>query len=204
MNVHSRGSNGANSPLVILLHGRGSNAESIIALADALPSGADYVAIDGPIFENGGYAWFRNRGIGRPIAESIAHEMDQFTKWLDQYAGKERPVYLIGFSGGGAFAGGLILSNRNRYAGAAILYATLPWDAEIPAEEGQLKDFPIFIAHGENDFVIPKDLLDRTWTYLTEYSAADVVTHKGSEGHQLTEESLSLLQNWLNREIKKA
>ena len=36
-----------------------------------------------------------------------------------------------GFSGGAAFAGGLVLDDPARYAGAAILYGTLPFDAGL-------------------------------------------------------------------------
>ena len=56
-------------PLVVLMHGRGSNESEIVRLADHLPDGAQYVALRAPIAENGGFAWFANRGIGRPVAE---------------------------------------------------------------------------------------------------------------------------------------
>lgn len=201
MEIQVSGSTQEDAPLVLLFHGRGSDAKSIIALSEYLPQNATYVAINGPIFENGGFAWFANRGIGRPIAESIATNMQDFTKWLQVYAAKRKRIFLVGFSGGGAFAGGLMLTNHQRYSGAAILYATLPWDANIPAEIGQLKNFPIFIAQGENDNVIPRELLDRTWKYVTEDSGARVSSHKGPEGHGLTEDSLLGLRNWLESEI---
>ena len=52
--------------------------------------------------------------------------MDWFRAWLDEVAPAGRPVVLVGFSGGAAFAGGLVLDDPARYAGAAILYGTLP------------------------------------------------------------------------------
>ena len=57
------------APLVVLLHGRGSNEEEILSLAPQLPDGATYAAVRAPISEGGGYAWFANRGIGRPVAD---------------------------------------------------------------------------------------------------------------------------------------
>ena len=60
------------APLVVLLHGRGSHERDILALADHLPDGLAYAAVRAPLPESGGYAWFANRGIGRPIAESLA------------------------------------------------------------------------------------------------------------------------------------
>lgn len=66
-----RGSTNADAPLVLLLHGRGSNEADIIGVADHLPAGAGYAAARAPIAEGGGYAWFANRGLGRPVAESL-------------------------------------------------------------------------------------------------------------------------------------
>ena len=116
----------------MLLHGRGSNERDIVGLASHLPTGPAYAAVRAPIAEGGGFAWFANRGIGRPVAESLRDTMDWFRGWLDDVAPAGRPVLLVGFSGGAAFAGGLVLDDPARYAGAAILYGTLPFDAGLP------------------------------------------------------------------------
>jgi phospholipase/carboxylesterase len=90
------------APLVVLLHGRGSHEREIVALAEHPPAGPAYAAVRAPIAEGGGYAWFANRGIGRPVAESLCSTMDWFRAWLDEVAPPVRPVVLIGFSGGAA------------------------------------------------------------------------------------------------------
>ena len=77
----------------------GPNEADIIALADHLPDGPAYAAVRAPIAEGGGYAWFANRGIGRPVAESLAETMTWFRTWLDDAAPAGRPVVLVGFSG---------------------------------------------------------------------------------------------------------
>ena len=82
----------------------------------------------------------------------------------DDVAPAGRPVIVVGFSGGAAFAGGLILDDPARYAGAAILYGTLPFDAGVPTTPGRLTDLPVLVAHGDADVVIPGELLERTWT----------------------------------------
>lgn len=103
-------------PLVVLLHGRGSHEQEIISLAAHLPKGVSYAAVRAPIAEGGGYAWFANRGIGRPVPESLAETMAWFRGWLDDVAPAGRPVVLVGFSGGAAFAGGLLLDDPKRLA----------------------------------------------------------------------------------------
>ena len=52
--VVTRGSADPEAPLIILLHGRGSDEQSIIDLADLLPEGPAYAAVRAPIAEGGG------------------------------------------------------------------------------------------------------------------------------------------------------
>ncbi|TAL12592.1 MAG: phospholipase, partial [Frankiales bacterium] len=170
--VVASGSADPEAPLVVLLHGRGSSEQDVASLAQSLPAGPAYVAVRAPIAEGGGYAWFANRGIGRPVAESLRETMDWFRSWLDAVAPSGRPVVLVGFSGGAAFAGGLLLDDPSRYAGAAILYGTLPFDAGVPTTPGRLAGVPVLVAQGEQDTVIPRELLDRTWAYVHGESGA--------------------------------
>lgn len=193
--VVSRGGDGG--PLVVLLHGRGSRETDIIALADALPPGLSYAAVRAPIAEGPGFAWFANRGIGRPVAESLRATMDWFRGWLDDIAPPGRPVLLVGFSGGAAFAGGLVLDDPERFAGAAILYGTLPFDAGVPTTPARLAGMPAFVAQGEHDHVIPRPLLDRTWDYLTLESGAPTIARRDAVGHGIAQGALADLAGWL-------
>lgn len=188
-------------PLVVLLHGRGSNEREILSIAPHLPQGATYAAVRAPIAEGGGYAWFANRGIGRPVAESLAETMAWFRTWLDSVAPAGRPVVLIGFSGGAAFAGGLVLSDPSRYAGAAILYGTLPFDAGVPTTPSRLALLPMFVAQGDSDRVIPAELLKGTWDYLHNVSGAPTQGHRDPGGHGITQAALQELVDWLHARL---
>lgn len=192
-----RGATDPAAPLVVLSHGRGSHETDIIALADHLPIGPAYAAVRAPIGEGGGYAWFANRDIGRPIAESLAHTMGWFRTWLDTVTPVARPVVLVGFSGGAAFAGGLILDDPHRYTGAAILYGTLPFDAGVPTTPGRLAGLPTLVAHGDTDTVIPRDLLERTWTYLHGDAGSATTGVRDPGGHGLTVHVVDQLSRWL-------
>lgn len=192
-----QGNPNADAPLVVLLHGRGSNEGDIITLADHLPIGVTYAAVRAPIAEGGGYAWFANRGIGRPVAESLADTMGWFRSWLDDAAPMNRPVVLLGFSGGAAFAGGLILDDPDRYAGAAILFGTLPFEAGVPTTVGRLEGVPVFVAHGDHDTVIPRELLEATWSYLHDTSGATVVGVRAPGGHAIDAGVVATLTDWL-------
>ena len=195
--VATYGAADPSAPLVVLLHGRGSNERSILDLAAHLPAGPAYAAVRAPIAEGGGFAWFANRGIGRPVAESLRDTMSWFRTWLDDAAPAGRPVLLVGFSGGAAFAGGLVLDDPSRYVGAAILYGTLPFDAGVDTGTGRLANLPVFVAQGDGDHVIPRELLDRTWNYLLADSGAPTVAQRQPGGHQLTAETVHELGDWI-------
>jgi phospholipase/carboxylesterase len=184
-------------PLVVLLHGRGADESGIIGLAGHLPTGPSYAAVRAPIPAGGGFAWFANRGIGRPVAESLNQTMAWFREWLDRVAPPGRQVILVGFSGGAAFAGGLLLADPQRFAGAAILYGTLPFDAGVPTSPARLAGVPVFVAQGESDTVIPRELLDRTWTYLLGDSGAPSYARRDPGGHSLTNTTVAELGGWI-------
>jgi phospholipase/carboxylesterase len=187
------------APLVVLLHGRGSNEQEILSLADVLPAGPEYASVRAPITEGGGYAWFENRGIGRPVPQSLAATTGWFRTWLDGVAPAGRPVVLVGFSGGAAFAGGLLLGDPTRWAGTAILYGTLPFDAGLPTTPGLLAGSPVLVAQGDQDRVIPRELLDRTWDYLHGASGARVVGRRDPVGHTIAPAALAELGTWLTQ-----
>jgi phospholipase/carboxylesterase len=195
--VATAGSEDPAAPLVVLLHGRGADESGILGLAHHLPVGPQYAAVRAPIAEGGGFAWFANRGIGRPVAESLRATIDWFRAWLDDVAPAGRPVVLVGFSGGAAFAGGLLLDDPARYAGAAVLYGTLPFDAGVPVPPGRLVGVPVFMAQGEQDLVIPRELLDRTWSYLTTESGAPTIARRDPVGHAMSAAALGNLAGWL-------
>ena len=175
------------APLVVLLHGRGSDEQR-----DPRPRRRTCrTARRTP--RSGRRSPRAAATPGSPTAASAARSptrcaatMDWFRTWLDEVAPAGRPVLLVGFSGGAAFAGGLVLDDPARYAGAAILYGTLPFDAGVPTDPGRLADLPVFVAQGDADHVIPRELLDRTWRYLLAESGAPTVAHRDRGGHRLT------------------
>lgn len=193
--VEWSGSTEADSPLVVLLHGWGETEADMTALAPSLPPGPTYASIRAPYAQSHHHVWFT---VGRPFD----HAAKWFENWLDRVASEERPVVLVGFSAGAAFAGGLLLLNPARYVGAAILYGTLPFNAGVPTRSGGLVGVRVFLARGRDDATIPGELLDRTWAYLTDESGAHSEAFRYDGGHSVSDATLTDLAHWIVEVVK--
>jgi alkanesulfonate monooxygenase SsuD/methylene tetrahydromethanopterin reductase-like flavin-dependent oxidoreductase (luciferase family) len=124
------GSISEDAPTVVLLHGRGSNEREMAGLASQLPAHFTVASVRGTVaLGPTQFTWFENRGIGHPVAESPRSSIDSFRAWLHDVAG-DRPVALVGICGGTALAGGCVIDDPSRFAGAALLYGTIPFDVD--------------------------------------------------------------------------
>jgi len=184
------------SRLILLLHGRGSDENEIFPLSAYLPESAAVAALRAPLPEGPGYAWFENRGVGRPVAASLAKTVAFVERWLDKEAGDFEEAWLVGFSGGAATAGALLLHDPERFTGAAALHGTFPFDAGMPVVAGRLKGIPVLYGRGRNDFVIPRELIERTRSYLANESGAELTDREYASGHELDAEELGDLSSW--------
>ena len=191
------GSSDERAPLVVLLHGRGSNETQMATVAQCVPAHLAAAALRGPVsLAPGQFTWFENRGIGRPVPESLRASLTWFGQWLAAVAPTRR-VGLVGFSGGCAFAAGAVLDEPARYAGAALLYGTVPFDAGVPTTSDRLVGVRILHAQGRDDPVMPADLIRRTWEYVTTSSGAQLESYVTSGGHVIAPEVLIALSAWL-------
>ncbi len=58
---------------------------------------------------------------------------------------------------------------------------------------------PVFVAHGDADNVIPQDLLQRTWTYLTGEAGSHTTKVRDPGGHGLSADVVDALAEWLGQ-----
>jgi phospholipase/carboxylesterase len=186
------------SRLILLLHGRGSDEDEIFPLAGYLPESAAVAALRAPLPEGPGYAWFENRGVGRPVAASLAATIAFVERWLDEEAGDFEEAWLVGFSGGAAMAGALVLHDPERFAGVAALHGTFPFEAGMPVVPGRLRGIPVLYGRGAHDFVIPRELTERTRSYLASESGAELTDREYPSGHELDAQELDDLSCWFD------
>jgi phospholipase/carboxylesterase len=188
--------------LVVLLHGRGASEHDLLPIADALPPAYAFVALRGPLaMDFGGYTWFENHGLGRPVGESLRASVDLVQSWLDELdADRYDPerIVLLGFSAGMLMASALLIDRPERFRAAVLLSGTLPWDnGTIEASAGRFADIPIFYARGEYDDVIPLDLVARSVAYLENDSGAALTARLYPIDHAISDEELQDIARWL-------
>lgn len=158
--------------LVVALHGRGSTETAWADAPTWLPQGVTVAALRGPVALNPGFTWFENRGIGRPLTESIQATNAAILTWLDEHAEAYEHIVILGFSGGTAMAGGLIVSAPERFSAAVLLSGTLPWEAGYGFADGCLTGLPVFWSIDPQDPMIPRDLVERSESWLQDHSGA--------------------------------
>src|SRR5690554_2946989 len=103
------------APIIVLLHGRGSDRHDLLGLRRGLPPEAILVAPQAPFpgaewGYGGGWAWYRYLGEDWPEPDSFNTSQDALAEFLDdlpaklQLSGNPGPIALGGFSQGGTMA----------------------------------------------------------------------------------------------------
>jgi phospholipase/carboxylesterase len=191
---------GPSTPLVVFLHGRGADERDLIDLASELPSSFAYASLRGPLeLPEGGYRWFEDRGVARPIGKSLRAAVEGVRSWVDgpDTLDYDRSrTYLLGFSAGMMTAGALVLDDPARFAGAVLLSGSLALDTG-GATPGRLAGLPIFMAHGAADTMIPADLVLQTQRYLRERSGAALTERTYQRDHSIARREVADISTWL-------
>lgn len=197
-----RAGGGGAPPLLVVFHGRGADEHDLVDPARTVAPQCAVASPRGTLRAEGGYTWFENRGIGRAQGASLRASAAAVRTWLDGLESQLRfnpaRVVLLGFSAGMLLAGALALDEPARYRGAALLSGTLAWDVDeaVPLP-GRLAGFPVFLAHGSADRVIPEDLVMRTERYLTDESGAELTARRYRMAHEICGAEIADLTAWI-------
>ena len=194
-------------PLVIFLHGYGSNEADLIGMKFQLPAQYNYLSVQAPMaLGEGRFQWFRKKGEGAYNGEtddlkvSSQKLRDFIAQATKKYHTRPDKVYLIGFSQGAMMSYEVGLRPPVVVGGFAALSGRL-----LPVLKSQLKaDQPllpvnIFIGHGTADDPVPyqhgaeaKALLE-TLGYKPQFHAYPGV------GHSISAAELRDLNGWLQQ-----
>jgi phospholipase/carboxylesterase len=179
--------------LIVLLHANGSDEAAMVSLAARLPREATVAALRAPIPALSGYAWFAGWSAEHPIPASVAGAIDYVEHWLDDEAGDAEEIWLAGCFEGATMAAALLLHDPQRYAGAALLHGTLPFDAQ-PALDGRLSGLEIFFGYRVD--TAAHERVIRTRTYLRDASGSCLEEHVFHNGSHSGSPELDDIATW--------
>jgi phospholipase/carboxylesterase len=198
-------------PLLILLHGLGSNERDLVGLAPYLDPRFQIVSARAPhLLVPDGYAWFE---LGWTAANDIIINFQQaeqsralligfIAETLAAYGGDPARVYLLGFSQGAIMSASVALSEPELIAGTVLMSGRIP--AEIrpliaPAE--RLAGKPFLVVHGTADTVLPIHNGRASRAILATLPVA--LTYKEySMAHEVSAQSLADVTAWLTMQLE--
>ncbi|MVV49177.1 phospholipase [Pseudomonas sp. PB120] len=152
-----------NQPLVIFLHGYGSNEQDLFGIKDELPAQYTYLSVRAPMdMEKGSYQWFRKKGEGAyngetdDLKSSSQRVLDFVAQAVKKYHTEANKVFLVGFSQGAIMSYEVGLRHPEAVGGIAALSGRI-----LPVLKSALKPdekrqaLAIFIGHGTADKRLP-------------------------------------------------
>lgn len=191
----------AEIPMVIVMHGRGADANDLADIAPAIDrAGARFVFPNAPKpFEpyrgmTFGYTWFD----GWPPAPGTIEEtralilrfIDEITARYPTPPGK---LILAGFSQGALMALDVGFRTKQTLAGIVAMSGAL-YEDELP----DFKPIPVLIVHGVDDEVIPVNNARRARRVLEDHGV-EPEYHEFAMGHWVTNESIAAVADFVER-----
>ncbi|WP_261167024.1 alpha/beta hydrolase [Microbacterium sp. Marseille-Q6965] len=190
-------------PLLVLLHGYGSDERDLFALARQLPDGFAFASVRAPTeppWPTPGYAWYALEGEGARDPEVVTQAAARVIEWIDR-TGHDGPVGLFGFSQGASVALQAMRLTPQRFAFAVNLAGyvapgALAGDAVLARTRP-----PVFWGRGTADAVIPEALVVHTTDWLPGH--ADLVgrTYPGLT-HAVSEQELGDVRVFLEKRLR--
>lgn len=192
--------------IIILLHGRGANAQSMVPLAKALN-------IDGIHFkipQAGLNRWYPNSAFdpldsNEPDLSSALNVIDALISEAKQAGFSDHRIAIGGFSQGACLASEFVARNASHYAGLFAFSGALIGPAGMERKyTGSFDNMSIFIGGSDVDPWIQHEYMIDTARVFTEMGAnVDFRTYPGM-GHTINEEELGAVKKMLQKSIHNA
>jgi phospholipase/carboxylesterase len=194
------------NPLLLLLHGYGSNEQDLFSFASELPDEYYVISARAPYdLQFGSYAWyaigFDEEGIKSSDHDQARISRDTIAGFIDElvanYPINANDVTLIGFSQGSILSYATALSYPEKVQRVVAMSGYMNLD--IVKQDYQNNDFSnlkMFISHGTVDQVIPVEWARKAPAVLDSLGIANVYKEY-PVGHGVAPQNFYDLKNWL-------
>ncbi|MDO5970180.1 alpha/beta fold hydrolase [Flavivirga aquimarina] len=194
-----------NAPLLIMMHGYGSDENDLFSFANELPEEFFIISVRAPYtMQPFGNAWYAinfdaEKGKWNDNEQAI-ESRDLISKFIDEaidsYPVDKNNVSLLGFSQGSILSYAIALTYPEKIKNIVALSGYISKDI-LP--EDTTKDYShlnFYCSHGNVDQVIPVDWARQTAPYLSSLN----IKHQYSEfpvGHGVAPQNFYEFKNWL-------
>jgi len=194
------------NPLLLLLHGYGSNEEDLFSFASELPDEYYVISVQAPYsLQPYGYAWyainfdadmnkFSDNEQAVQSRELIVHFLDGI---IEKYPIDKNDITLIGFSQGSILSYAVALSYPEKINRVVALSGYL--NENILKENYQNNDFSklnFFVSHGSADQIIPVEWARKTPDILSRLGVKNVY-FEYPVGHGVAPKNFLDLKKWI-------
>ena len=187
--------------ITILLHGRGSTAEAMLPIADALNmEGVRFVIPQAALNR-----WYPQTAFGpleanEPDLSSALAFIGALVEDAHGYGFSDQQIVFGGFSQGACLASEYVARNARKYAGLFVLSGALIGPRGMPRNyPGSLDKMPVFIGGSDVDPWVAHDLINDTASVFQKMGAeVDFRTYPGM-AHTINQDEIDSVQAMLAR-----
>lgn len=188
------------SAAILMLHGRGASAESILTLTDILGDlpGFAYVAP-----QAAGHTWYPHSFLApikanEPSMSSALDTVDATLQTLKEAGLPPERVVLLGFSQGACLASEYAARHAQRYGGLIVFSGGLIGPEGTPRDyEGSLDGTPVFLGCSDIDAHIPLARVHETAEVLERLGGKVTERIYPGMGHTINQNEIDAAQEML-------
>jgi phospholipase/carboxylesterase len=169
----------ADRPLLVLMHGRGSNESDLFSLSPLLPLEPVIASVRAPITEGPGFSWFNGNDYGDdgPTLEQADAAASAVLEWLSGI--RYTSVSILGFSQGAAMVLQLLRMTPESFS-CGVALSGFSVSGEHPGDAELAKRRPaVFWGRGTDDQVVDPSAIDRTLEWLPAHSTLTERIYEG-------------------------
>jgi len=198
-------------PILLLLHGYGSNESDLFSFAEDLPNDYLIISARAPLtlgFDS--YAWYTinfndQDGNYSDITEALTAKK-MILNFIDElksvFSFDATSINLLGFSQGSILSYGLALTYPKIFKNIVALSGYVKHELFEIANKEALKNLDIFMSHGIQDQVIPLIWAEKSEQFLSELNISHQFKTYHS-GHGVTPQNFYDFNQWLINKLKK-
>ena len=185
---------------MILVHGRGATAQSILELASVLPH--PEMAYLAP--QASGNTWYPNSFLApmpqnQPGLDSGLQAVADAVAQAEAAGIPPKKIIIGGFSQGACLASEFVARNAQRYGGLLVFSGGLIGPPGTPRNyDGSLEGTPVFIGCSDVDFHIPVERVEETAVTLQNLGASVNKKIYPNMGHTIIQDEINQAQQIVN------